>query len=198
MSRLRYTIAQVMALVLFVGFGFAALRSGTVLWSSAVFTLTVAVLSAAILGAMARRGPARLTWAGFALFGWIYLGTAFGPWAEANGVKAPPYLTRWGLDYWDAKAWSSGRLDTAPPGEVLFPRFAPVQPRPIVGAIRAGPLPGPLVTLPDSFQFRRIGHCLAAILFGLAGAILCRLLAVEQDRPNPQAPPPGSRPGVGE
>ncbi len=185
MSRFRFTIAQVMALVLFVGLGFAALRSSTVLWSSAVFTLTVALLSAAVLGAMARRGPARLTWTGFALFGWIYFGTTFGPWADVNGVKAPPYVTRWGLDYWDANRWPGGRINTAPPGEVLFSRFAPVQARPIVGAIRAGPLPAPLVTVPDAFQFRRTGHCLAATLFGPVGAALGRLLAGEDDRPNP-------------
>src|SRR5262249_4779035 len=73
MSRLRFTIAQAMALVLLAGIGFAALRSASVLWASAVFTLTVTVLSAALLAAMARRGRARMTWAGFALFGWIYL-----------------------------------------------------------------------------------------------------------------------------
>jgi hypothetical protein len=110
-----------------------------------------------------------MTWAGFALFGWIYLGTTFGPWADANGVKAPPYVTRWALDSWDAQRWPGGRgrIDTAPMGEVLDSRFMPFR------------------TLPDAFQFRRIGHCLAAILVGMVGAILGRLLAVEDDRPNP-------------
>jgi hypothetical protein len=41
------------------------------------------------------------------------------------------------------------------------------------------------MTVPDAFQFRRIGHCLSAILVGMGGAILGRLLAVEDDRPNP-------------
>jgi hypothetical protein len=103
MTRYRFTLAQLMAIVLFTGFGFAALRSASVLWASAVFTLTVAVLSVAVLGAMARRGGARMTWAGFALFGWVYLGTTFGPWAAVHGVTAPPYATRWPLDYWDAQ-----------------------------------------------------------------------------------------------
>ena len=120
MTRLRFTLAQLMATVIFIGLGFAAIRSASLLWASAVFTLTVVVLSAAILGAMARRGRARMTWAGFALFGWIYLGTTFGPWATVNGVTAPPYVTRWGLDYWDSKHWSVGRIDTASPGEELF------------------------------------------------------------------------------
>jgi hypothetical protein len=168
MNRFRFSLAQSMAIVLLVGVGLAALRSSSVLWSRTVFTLTVGVLSAAILGAMACRGRARMTWAGFALFGWIYLGTTFGPWADVNGVKAPPYVTRWGLDYWDAMRGYGGRIETGPPGEVLFSQVPPI----------AGKASF------DAFQFRRIGHCLAASLFGLVGAALGRLAAAENDRPN--------------
>jgi hypothetical protein len=175
-----------MAIVLLIGVGLAAMQSASVLWASAVFTLTVAVLSAGLLGAMARRGRARMKWAGFALFGWVYLGTTFGLWADVNGVKAPPYVTRWGLDYWDSKLWSVHRVDTAPLGEVLFSRFPAWG---IGGGTSVGPAPGPptavpLALTPDAFQFRRIGHCLAAILFGLVGAVLGRLIATEDDRPN--------------
>jgi hypothetical protein len=125
MTRLRFTLAQLMAAVIFIGLGFAALRSASLLWVSAVFTLTVTVLLAAILGAMARRGRARMTWAGFALFGWIYFGTTFGPWADGNGVKAPPYMTRWVLDYPAARLWNTNWwVDSGGvPGEVLFSPF---------------------------------------------------------------------------
>ena len=168
MARFRLTIAQLMAFVLFAGFGFAAMRSASVLWSSAIFTLTVVVLSAAILVAMARRGRVRMTWVGFALFGWIYFGTTFGPWAHVNGVTPPPYLSRLALDYWDAQLWSNSRIDTGPHGELLFSRFN--------SAVPWGPS--------DAFQFRRIGHCLAAIMFGLGGAVLGRHLAAKDERPN--------------
>jgi hypothetical protein len=40
------------------------------------------------------------------------------------------------------------------------------------------------VLTPDAFRFRRIGHCVAAILFGLVGAVLGRLIAAEDDRPD--------------
>jgi hypothetical protein len=71
-------------------------------------------------------------------------------------------------------------MDTGPPGEVLFSRF------PTWGG---GPTPGPpvavpLVSRPDAFQFRRIGHCLAAIMIGLVGAVLGRFIAAEDARPN--------------
>jgi hypothetical protein len=167
MTRYRFTLAQLMAIVLFIGFGFAALRSASVLWASAIFTLTVAVLSVAVLEAMARRARARMTWAGFALFRWVYLGTTFGPWAAVHGVTAPPYATRWPLDCWDAKQWSGGRMDTAPAGEGLFSQFPP------------------FLTGPDAFQARRIGHCLAALLFGSVGAVSGRLLAPRDEQPNP-------------
>src|SRR4051812_10405378 len=120
MTRPRFTLAHLMAVVLFLGLGFAALRSGSLLWASATFTLTVAALSAAILGAMARRGRVRMTWAGFALFGWVYLGTTFGPWADGNGVKAPPYVTRWVLDYTAAWLRDPDLRGTGVEGEVLF------------------------------------------------------------------------------
>jgi hypothetical protein len=176
MSRVRFTLAQLMAVVIFIGFGFAALRSATVHWSSAVFTLTVAVLLAGVLAAMARRGRARIIWAGFALFGWVYLGTAFGPWAAGNGVAAPPYVTRWALDYWDARLWISApgqptRIDTSSPGEMLYPR--------------PGWATSPFAFQPDSLHFRRIGHCFAAIIFGCLGATVGRILAVKDGQPNP-------------
>jgi hypothetical protein len=211
MTRLRFTLAQLMAAVIFIGLGFAALRSASPLWASAVFTLTVAVLSAAILGAMARRGRARLTWAGFALFGWIYFGTTFGPWADGNGVKAPPYMTRWVLDYALARLRNTNRLvdSGGVPGEVLFSPFptwgigggmgggngngggmgggngnARRMGRYQMGGGMGGGVPGPPAAVPDALQFRRIGHCLTAILFGLVGTVLGRLIAAKDDQPN--------------
>ncbi len=184
MTRLRFTFAQLMAAVIFASeLGFAALRSASLLWSSAVFTLTVAVLSAAILGAMARRGRARMTWAGFALFGWIYFGTTFGPWADDNGVKAPPYMTRWVLDYTLARLRNTNRLvdSGGVPGEVLFSPFPTWG---MGGGMGGGGGPGPPAAVLDALQFRRIGHCLTAILFGLVGAVLGRLIAAKDDQPN--------------
>jgi len=39
MNRFRFTLAQLMAIVLFIGFGFAALRNANALWASATFSL---------------------------------------------------------------------------------------------------------------------------------------------------------------
>jgi hypothetical protein len=184
MTRLRFTLAQLMAAVIFIGLGFAALRSASRLGASVVFTLTVGVLSAAILRAMARPGRTRMTWAGFALFGWIYLGTTFGPWAAGNGMTAPPYVTRWVLDYTAERLRVPDLRDTGVAGEVLF---SPSPTGGIGAMMSGGGMSGgapPLVPRRDLRAFHRIGHCLAAIMFGLVGAILGRFIATEDERPH--------------
>jgi hypothetical protein len=142
----------------------------------------VATLLAAILGAVARRGRARLTWAGFALFGWFYFGTTFGPWAYGNGVTPPPpYMTKWLFDYGVARLSSISWMDTGPPGELL------IDPLAVRGGgsgyVSSVPTP-PMASVwfRDAFQLRRIGNCLAAIVFGLVGSALGYFLAPRDDR----------------
>ena len=72
-TRLRFTLAQLMAIVLFIAFGFAALRNADSFWARATYTLVLLMISAASLGALARKGRARMPWAGFAVFGWTRL-----------------------------------------------------------------------------------------------------------------------------
>jgi hypothetical protein len=70
MIRTRFTLAQVMALVLFLALGFAALRNANELWASLSFTVAIVTIAAAPLLAWARTGRERLTWTGYAVFGW--------------------------------------------------------------------------------------------------------------------------------
>ncbi len=55
MSRLRYTIAQLMALVIFIAFGFGALRNANDYWASASFGLAILTVSIALVGVCYRR-----------------------------------------------------------------------------------------------------------------------------------------------
>jgi hypothetical protein len=73
MTRLRFTLAQLMATVLFIGFAFAALRNADAFWAKATYTLALVMISAAPLTALTRKGRARVAWAGFAVFGWTRL-----------------------------------------------------------------------------------------------------------------------------
>jgi hypothetical protein len=84
MRAFRFTIASLLGLVLFVAVGFAALREATELWDSAVFSTTVAVLSASVLLAVHRAEQKRAFWLGFALFGWIALGASLIPPIESR------------------------------------------------------------------------------------------------------------------
>jgi hypothetical protein len=73
MTRLRFTLAQLMAIVLYLGFGFAALRNADEFWASAAYTLAIILVAGALVGAFTRNGKARAPWVGFAVFGWTYL-----------------------------------------------------------------------------------------------------------------------------
>ena len=94
LMRLRFSIAGLMAVVFICAIGFAGLRAATAAWASAMFTMTVFLLAAALLGSVASRGPARMAWIGFAVFGWTYLAATFVLWPDANGVTGPPFVTK--------------------------------------------------------------------------------------------------------
>jgi hypothetical protein len=72
MNRLRFTLAQLMAIVLYCGFGFAALRNANAFWASATFSLAIITVSVALAGAYARK-EGRTSWAGFATAGGVRL-----------------------------------------------------------------------------------------------------------------------------
>jgi hypothetical protein len=157
MTRFRFTLAQLMALVLCLGLCFAALRNADEFLASVTFTLTTMTISAALVGAFVRKGRARTACIGFAVFGWAYLlidllpprasgGLGFGP------LPWPPRLIEWGF----------ARLQ---------PYLRPVPPTQYSGGYLT--------------PYEQVGHSLGIIIFGLIGAVLARLLASKEERPNP-------------
>jgi hypothetical protein len=149
MTRLRFTLAQLMAIVLYVGFGFAALRNADEIWASTAFTLAVLMMSVAPLGALARKGRARMAWAGFAVFGWsrflvgalpLTTSSVFGP------ISSPGLLSEQGFTH------------------VLPYLFTP-----------AGGF---------SSDHTQVFLSLDIILFGLVGALVGRIMAGKDERPN--------------
>ena len=79
MRRIRFTIASLLGVVLFVAVAFAALRAATDAWDSGVFGLTLGLLLTSVLLAVHRAGGRRAYWLGFALFGGTYLGASLIP-----------------------------------------------------------------------------------------------------------------------
>ena len=84
MLRPRITLAQLMAIVLIIGFGFAALRNANAFWAVATFNLAIFLNATALVAAIVRKGRARAAWSGFAVFGWGYLLVDFLP-DRSNG-----------------------------------------------------------------------------------------------------------------
>jgi hypothetical protein len=69
MSRLRFTLAQLMAVVLYIGFGIVALRNASACWASATFNLAIISVSVAAAAAYTRSEKGPMFWAGFATAG---------------------------------------------------------------------------------------------------------------------------------
>jgi hypothetical protein len=173
--RVRFSIASLLAAIGFCGVSVAALRSSSALWASVIFTALVAVLSAAILGAMASRGRSRLAWAGLAVFGWVYLAIAFGPW-PFNPDGPPPLLTVPLLDSIQDSIFSDGKtpyltMDRQGPHEWVGGVRG--NPGPVVGNLMPPAPPGGYKTV-ALIHYRQVGHTLGAAIFGLIGALLGR------------------------
>jgi hypothetical protein len=73
MNRFPVTIRSAMALVLFAGVGFAALRDPSVWWVGGLVACLIGLLLTACVGAMYRIGRARAFWLGIVVFGGGYL-----------------------------------------------------------------------------------------------------------------------------
>lgn len=105
MRRIRCSIANLLRIVLFTGIALAALRSGSPLWGSLLFTSAVAAMLVAVVAAVHRRDERRAFWLGFALFGWGYLLLCLVP--EARSQLATTAL----LDFLHARVF--GRSEPA-------------------------------------------------------------------------------------
>ena len=91
MTRPRFTLAQLMAVVLLVGFGFAALRNANPSWASATFSLAILAVSVALAGACSRKEGARMPWAGFAVAGGLSLVIWLCTSSTIGFVNGPPH-----------------------------------------------------------------------------------------------------------
>ena len=169
MRWLRFSVAGLMAIVLLLALGLAALRANSEFWASAIFTAVVILLSASVVGAIVARGLTQSTSTGMAVFGWIYLVIAFGPWAK-DTIGSPPLLTSALLEYLQDYVVS----DT--------PYLVAVQQSRTSNAAYSlrgkGPQGGaPAARLIDVTPYWHTGHSLGAFLFGILGAVGGRLMA---------------------
>ena len=130
------------------GSAVAALRNADELWASATFTLAFLMVSVATVGAIARKGRARMAWAGFAVFGWSRFLVGALPLSTNSVFGSIP---------------SPGLLDERGFTHVL-----------------------PYLLTPAGFTTYHVQVIISLdiILFGFVGAILGRLIAGKDERPN--------------
>jgi hypothetical protein len=184
MTRFRFNIGTLLAVVVFLAVAFAALREATALLDGGVFTLTVAMLLAGVLLSVHRTGRVRAFWVGFALFGWTYLAASLIPTVE------PRLLTTKGLEYLDSKI--PGRAVTF---SVTLPTNNSGTPSNLVEHVISSPIRGAVIETMNSTiaystlagkalagpfgsseNFVRIGHSLLALIVALCGGQVSRRL----------------------
>jgi hypothetical protein len=197
MSRFRISLATLLMIVAVVALGLAGMVSASRFWTAAAATVTLALLLAAVLAAWLLAGADRAFWAGFALFGWVYL-----------------LLVNW--DWVGGQFGHDLTAGLSAVAEAIFPEVAPTGPPQVSGALAfglrtppdqtaVGPRAPAVVapTLPpspsaatiagfDFFEmtqqrqikignFVQIGRMLLALLFALLGGFLARTMAERRD-----------------
>jgi hypothetical protein len=77
--RLRYTLRQLLGLVVLVALALPALVYPSLWWAAAWLSGCLLMLSVSLLGMINRNADRRAFWIGFALFGWAYLTMLYAP-----------------------------------------------------------------------------------------------------------------------
>ena len=175
--RLQFSLRELLAIIAVVALGCGGLWHPTEYAASFAFTVTLAFLFVAVLGAIARKGSARMFWLGAAVAGWGYLWVAH--WTDQEIPVSPnwelqtsgPLLTTKLL-----RVVLEGLHPPPPPGPGQgFFSVAPKQ----AGNTSAPAVPvggRAFVTTMDYERFlsafMRIGHCLWTLVLAFLGARL--------------------------
>jgi hypothetical protein len=91
MPRFRVKIGSILILIAICAVAFAALHYPSGWWAAGLLLGDFCLFTFAIMAVAYRSGGSRAFWAGFALFGWVYLVLAFGP--GVREIARPSLLT---------------------------------------------------------------------------------------------------------
>jgi hypothetical protein len=183
MKPFRFSIAAISGVVAISAVGLMGLREGKPPWASLAFCLALAFLLGASLKATIGPASTRPGATGFALFGWAYLVTVFGPWGK---LDTPPMPQRWAVDA------MLERVHPQPSYEYDSNVDWQAISHPVVvrRRINLGPpqriMPGSVAWSGDADSFRQSAHAMGALVFGLAGLVAGRWVA-GRDRPREAA-----------
>lgn len=170
MKPFRMSIAASLGIIAVAAVGLMGMRVGKPLWASMTFCLTLAFLLGATLKATIGPAPTRPGPIGFAVFGWVYLATVFGPWGK---LDIPPMPHAWGVkalldrihpepEYqYPEGVWQSSDLISE---EIGFP--SPPRPK-----------PGSVVWSGNANSFHQSAHAIVTLVFAAIGAACGRFVA---------------------
>ena len=170
MSRRRFTITGLMAVVLFLAVGMAALKNPTELWASAIFTAVLGLLLFAVLGVSFGRGAVRRHWAGFGVFGWGYLCFVF----TTTSLPPPPPAS--------TKLFKLLERPVSPPpakqAMIMKADYIRMDATVIYlnGKMMQPSSGSPPPDDSESLALHQFGHSLAAVMIALLGAVSVRLM----------------------
>jgi hypothetical protein len=167
--RFRFTIASMMAAILIIAVGFAALRTNSVFWGGMILFTTLALLCGAIFMSLAESGPSRLAWIGCAVFGWPCFILGFGP---AGNERLGPARTT--ALFEEAIPYINPELD------LEIKKFAPQSKPQVMGYSEYAQPAARYVT---GLQFyRQSSHGVLTLGFAAMGALLGYTHAVRRNR----------------
>jgi hypothetical protein len=185
MKRPRFTIGELILVVIVVAIGLAAIRSGSAVWAGAMTSIAFFAMVASILGVVLGRGMRRAYWSGFALLGWSYLLLSHVTWLDGqigNRLLAPRLFS------YLAEVLHS-EVQGGAAGGTRSVAVAVVGALPLAGGFGGGSAGGTGLSV-DLADFVQIGLAMEALLWAfLGGRVACYFAsASERDRRPASAP----------
>lgn len=175
MRNMRLTLAGLMGLVAVAAIGVMGLKQGTPTWAALIFWSVVTLVLGAIVHGAASDGPRRARLLGFALFAGVYLAIYL---ADEGGTAMPTYPVHRGLEAMHARIHPSEPTVainiTATPIMVTGPVTWTTSPGGTV--LSSAIAPAPRAWGGNLTSYSQVGNSLAALLFGLGGAVWAGLL----------------------
>jgi hypothetical protein len=176
----RFTVRNLMGLILGLALAFAAVRNANDYWAGGMLLGTPLLIPTAAVSAAYHTGRRRAGRLGFAVFGALYFTLTFVGYSHQHLAKLP---TSWLLTYvYDqAKPPNLMARPTELPGVPNHVEYIPVddtgKPRDVASIM----LWRRLLPLRDQSDFMVIGHCLCSLLAGLLGTVIAQRYEARQE-----------------
>jgi hypothetical protein len=160
-----------MVLIVGAAVGLAALRNANEYWATAMAAVVAVLVGASIVGAIRLREREQYGRIGFAVFSVLYLGVTVGNFLPERFKD--PFRTSDLLNAITNVAGYDWGIDEFPDELIKVD-----QPMSRSAAVWRSRIPGAA----NTNEFVCVGHCLFALLFGLVGTVIGRILYARRER----------------